>query len=169
MFIKLERRYGRDFTKPQSIFDHVLFCGTEEVWRNTLSFSNFSKNDVVEFITLSNISKSKNYVFFACLFLILGRKIWNNYNIFKLTGHHVVICLIVMSCKSCHERLFNLIWQAITGPYEISSFSPGIIKSEAHSETCQTSKMKLFAKSIDGWKLSIIFRKKLDLRCLSGL
>ena len=67
-------------------------------------------------ITLSNISKSKNYVFFACLFLILGRKIWNNYNIFKLTGHHVIICLIVMSCKSCHERLFNLIWQAITGP-----------------------------------------------------
>ena len=93
----------------------IHFWRCSVLW-DTLSFSNFSKNDVVEFITISNISKSKNSVIFACLFLILGRKIWNNCNIFKLTGHHVVICLIIISCKSCHERLFNLIWQAITGP-----------------------------------------------------
>ena len=40
---------------------------------------------------------------------------------------------------------------------------------EVYSEPSQTSKMELFAKTINGFQPSTIFAKlKLDLRCLSG-
>ena len=40
--------------------------------------------------------------------------------------------------------------------------------SDAHFEPSQTSKMKRFARIVDGWKLLTIFAKKFQLRCLKA-
>ena len=75
----------------------------------------------------------------------------------KYSNYSVLLCAWLVSMEICPKGIFNSIWHL---PVQIKVLKENIIPkretSEAHSEPCKTSKMKLFAKILDSFQLLTI-------------
>ena len=161
-------KFGADsnWIKKYFIFKSVWY--RKIFTKHPVIFKLFKKMMYCSSLPLTIFPNQKNNESFTCFFLILEREIRNSH-IFKLTAVTTFLNLFIryelwiVPSASIKPNLTNH-----CGTLGDQFFSPSIIKTKAHSETYQTSKMELFLQNINGWKPSIIFGKSSILDVWQG-